>query len=67
MENKGAIIERPVAAKGIRVDFEGPVLVQCNGFRCLAVHDDAGQWRGFFRGYNLPEPVVVLGDEGLLV
>lgn len=30
-------------------------VVQCNGFRCMAYSDDAGKWRDFQTGKELPE------------
>jgi len=36
------------------------VLVQCEGFRCLAYQDPRGTWRSFFNGEALPLPLEVV-------
>jgi hypothetical protein len=32
-----------------------PVLVQCDGFRCMAFRDKDGKWRDYFYKDQLPE------------
>lgn len=39
-----------------------PVWVQCNGYRCLAVKDEVGNWRKYHNRSPLPDVVRVLGQ-----
>jgi hypothetical protein len=42
---------------------EKPVWVQCEGFRCLAVHDRQGRWRMFFNDELLTGVISVIDTE----
>ncbi|HXS69921.1 MAG TPA: hypothetical protein VN761_13835 [Candidatus Polarisedimenticolia bacterium] len=48
--------------KEIPPDIGRAVLVQADGFRCMAFRDSKGQWRNYFSGDLLPETVKVLDD-----
>jgi hypothetical protein len=34
--------------------------VQCSGYRCLAVIDEAGLWKAFYGGEELPDVIKVV-------
>jgi hypothetical protein len=42
-----------------RLPINGPVWVQCDGYRCLAVLDRNGTWKSFFDGKELTDFVNV--------
>jgi hypothetical protein len=44
------------------VSSDGPVWVQCVGFRCLAYLNQSGEWRAYSSGMKLPEVVKVLNE-----
>jgi TPP-dependent pyruvate/acetoin dehydrogenase alpha subunit len=39
---------------------DGPTLVQCATYRCMAERDKNGKWRSYFKKDLLPEPVTVI-------
>jgi hypothetical protein len=40
--------------------IEGPTLVQCSSYRCMAERDQNGKWRSYFKKELLPEPVTIV-------
>jgi hypothetical protein len=41
-------------------EADGPTLVQCPTYRCMAQRDKGGKWRGLFKKELLPEPVTIV-------
>jgi hypothetical protein len=39
---------------------DGPTLVQCATYRCMALRDQSGKWRSLFKKELLPEPVTIV-------
>jgi hypothetical protein len=47
----------------VRLRPEGPFVVKCAMYRCLAYHDTEGKWRSYWKQDLLPEPVEIVRVE----